>query len=383
MTEEKAFERLLAQEIEVPSWAFGPSGTRFKVFHIPGEARNVWERVEDAALVHQLTGLAPRVALHIPWDRVEDWDRLKAHAEGLGIGIGAINPNLFQEEEYRLGSLAHPDPRVREKALAHVRECISIMETLGSRLLSLWLADGTNYPGQDDFRARRRRLEASLKEVYAWLPEGSRLLLEYKFFEPAFYSTDIPDWGTAYALCLKLGPQAQVLVDLGHHPQGTNIEALVAFLLEEGKLGGFPFNARKYADDDLIVGSINPFELFLIYHELASAEEEGGVAGETVHRVAYMIDQAHVIEPKVEAMILSLLNCQEAYAKALLVDRDALREAQERGDILLAHRILLEAYRKDVGPLLAEVRRAKGVPEDPLKAYREGGYYERAVAQRG
>ncbi len=178
-------------------------------------------------------------------------------------------------------------------------------------------------------------------------------------------------------------PQAQVLVDLGHHPQGTNIEALVAFLLEEGKLGGFHFNARKYADDDLIVGSINPFELFLIYHELVSAEEEGGVAGETAHRVAYMIDQAHIIEPKVEAMILSLLNCQEAYAKALLVDRDALREAQEQGDILLAHWILLEAYRKDVGPLLAEVRRAKGVPEDPLKAYQEGGYYERAVAQRG
>lgn len=383
MRVEKAFERLLAQEIEVPSWAFGPSGTRFKVFHIPGEARNVWERIEDAALVHRLTGLASRVALHIPWDRVEDWDRLKAYAEDLGIGIGAINPNLFQEEEYRLGSLAHPEPRVQRKALEHVRECVEAMTALGSCTLSLWLADGTNYPGQDSFRARKRRLETSLKEIYAWLPEGSRLLLEYKFFEPAFYSTDLPDWGTAYALCLKLGPQAQVLVDLGHHPQGTNIEALVAFLLEEGKLGGFHFNARKYADDDLIVGSINPFELFLIYHELVSAEEEGGVAGETAQRVAYMIDQAHTIEPKVEAMILSLLNCQEAYAKALLVDREALREAQERGDVLLAHRILLEAYRADVRPLLVEVRRAKGVPEDPIRAYREGGYYEQAVELRG
>jgi L-rhamnose isomerase/sugar isomerase len=380
--EEKVFERLLSQEIEVPSWAFGPSGTRFKVFHIPSEARNVWERLEDAALVHRLTGLAPRVALHIPWDQVEDWDRLKAYAESLGIGIGAVNPNLFQEEEYRLGSLAHPDPRVRAKALDHIRECVALMEALGSNLLSLWLADGTNYPGQDDLRARKRRLEASLEEVYALIPEGSRLLLEYKFFEPAFYSTDIPDWGTAYALCLKLGPRAQVLVDLGHHPQGTNIEAIVAFLLEEGRLGGFHFNARKYADDDLIVGSTDPFELFLIYHELASAEEEGGAAGETARRVAYMIDQAHVIEPKVEAMLLSLLNCQEAYAKALLVDREALKEAQERGDVLLAHRTLLEAYRKDVRPLLAEVRRAKGVPEDPLRAYREGGYYERALAQR-
>jgi L-rhamnose isomerase/sugar isomerase len=379
----KIFDRLLAQSIEVPSWAFGPAGTRFKVFHIPGEARNVWERIEDAALVHRLTGLAPRVALHIPWDRVEDWDRLKAHAEGLGIGIGAINPNLFQEEDYRLGSLAHPEPRVRRKALEHIRECVEAMTTLGSSTLSLWLADGTNYPGQDSFRARKARLEEALGEVYGLLPPGARLLLEYKLFEPAFYATDIPDWGTAYALCLKLGPQAHVLVDLGHHCHGTNIEGIVAFLLAEGRLGGFHFNARKYADDDLIVGSINPFELFLIYHELVSAEEEGGMVGETARQVVYMIDQAHVIEPKVEAMLLSLINCQEAYAKALLVDRAALREAQEKGDILLAHRLLLEAYRTDVRPLLAEVRQAKGVPEDPIRAYREGGYHERAVAQRG
>jgi L-rhamnose isomerase / sugar isomerase len=380
---DKIFDRLLAQSIEVPSWAFGPAGTRFKVFHIPGEARNVWERIEDAALVHRLTGLAPRVALHIPWDRVEDWDRLKAHAEGLGIGIGAINPNLFQEEDYRLGSLAHPEPRVRRKALEHIRECVEAMTTLGSSTLSLWLADGTNYPGQDSFRARKARLEEALGEVYGLLPPGARLLLEYKLFEPAFYATDIPDWGTAYALCLKLGPQAHVLVDLGHHCPGTNIEGIVAFLLAEGRLGGFHFNARKYADDDLIVGSINPFELFLIYHELVSAEEEGGMVGETARQVVYMIDQAHVIEPKVEAMLLSLINCQEAYAKALLVDRAALREAQEKGDILLAHRLLLEAYRTDVRPLLAEVRQAKGVPEDPIRAYREGGYHERAVAQRG
>ena len=383
MTREKIVGKLMAQSIEVPSWAFGPAGTRFKVFHIPGEARNVWERLEDAALVHRLTGLAPRVALHIPWDRVEDWDQLKAHAEDLGIGIGAINPNLFQEEDYRLGSLAHPEASVRRKALEHVRECVEAMTALGSRTLSLWLADGTNYPGQDSFRARKARLEEALGEVYSLLPQGTRLLLEYKLFEPAFYATDIPDWGTAYALCLKLGPKSQVLVDLGHHPQAANIEGIVAFLLAEERLGGFHFNARKYADDDLIVGSINPFELFLIYHELVSAEEEGGAVGETARQVVYMIDQAHTIEPKVEAMILSLLNCQEAYAKALLVDRAALREAQEKGDVLLAHRLLLEAYRTDVRPLLAEVRQAKGVPVDPIRAYREGGYYERAVAQRG
>lgn len=257
------------------------------------------------------------------------------------------------------------------------------MRATGSRVLSLWLADGINYPGQDSFRARKQRLLEGLQELCASLPQDVRLLLEYKFFEPAFYATDIPDWGTAYALVQRLGAKAQVLVDLGHHPQGTNIEALVAFLLDEGALGGFHFNGRKYADDDLIVGSINPYELFLIYHELVTADEEGGVAGETARRLVFMLDQVHAIEPKVEAVILSLLNCQEAYAKALLVDREALREAQEKGDVLLAHRILLEAYRADVRRLLAEVRQAKGVPVDPLRAYREGGYYEEAVRRRG
>ncbi|GAA6758958.1 L-rhamnose isomerase [Thermus oshimai] len=380
---EKAFQALLAQEIETPSWAYGPSGTRFQVFHIPGEARNVWEKLEDAALVHRLTGLAPRVALHIPWDWVEDWHGLRVFAEERGIGIGAINPNLFQDGDYRLGSLAHPEARVRSKALAHIRECLEVMRATGSRVLSLWLADGINYPGQDSFRARKQRLLEGLQELCASLPQDVRLLLEYKFFEPAFYATDIPDWGTAYALVQRLGAKAQVLVDLGHHPQGTNIEALVAFLLDEGALGGFHFNGRKYADDDLIVGSINPYELFLIYHELVTADEEGGVAGETARRLVFMLDQVHAIEPKVEAVILSLLNCQEAYAKALLVDREALREAQEKGDVLLAHRILLEAYRADVRRLLAEVRQAKGVPVDPLRAYREGGYYEEAVRRRG
>jgi L-rhamnose isomerase/sugar isomerase len=231
-------EALKRQRIETPSWGYGNSGTRFKTFAAPGAARNVWEKLEDAAEVHRLTGIAPSVALHIPWDRVDDWGKLKAFAAERGLRIGAINPNLFQEEDYRLGSLAHPEARVREKAVAHVLECLEVMQATGSRALSLWLADGTNYAGQDDLRSRKHRLRESLHRIYAALPEGSRLLVEYKFFEPAFYYTDLADWGTAYAHCVALGERAQVLVDLGHHAQATNIEAIVAFLLDEGRLGG-------------------------------------------------------------------------------------------------------------------------------------------------
>lgn len=376
-------EALKRQRIETPSWGYGNSGTRFKTFAAPGAARSVWEKLEDAAHVHRLTGIAPSVALHIPWDRVDDWEKLRVFAEERGLSIGAINPNLFQDEDYKLGSLAHPEARVRNKALSHVLECIEVMKATGSKVLSLWLADGTNYAGQDDLRERKHRLRESLHRVCAALPEGSRLMLEYKFFEPAFYYTDLADWGTAYAHCVALGERAQVLVDLGHHPQGTNIEAIVAFLLDEGKLGGFHFNARRYADDDLIVGSTNPFELFCIYHELVSAEQGGGVAGQTAKGVAYMIDQSHNIEPKIEAMLYSVLNCQEAYAKALLVDRAALKEAQLRGDVLEAHRILMESFRTDVRPLLAEVREEMGVPANPIQAHRKSGYQERVAKDRG
>ncbi|MER3410696.1 MAG: sugar isomerase, partial [Thermoleophilia bacterium] len=327
----------------------------------------------------RLTGACPSVAVHIPWDRVDDWEALRRLAESEGIRIGAVNPNLFQEDAYRLGSLAHPDPGVRRKAIDHCLECVDIARRLGSTVLSLWVPDGTNYPGQDDLRGRFRRLVASLEEVYAALPEGMRLLLEYKFFEPAFYSTDLPDWGTAALVCRRLGSKAQVLVDTGHHPQGTNIEQIVALLLEEGLLGGFHFNNRKYADDDLIVGSIDPFELFRIMFEIAAAQLDPRTE-ETAQGLALMIDQSHNVEGKIEAMIQSVTNIQTAYAKALLVDRGRLSQAQAAGDVLAAHRVLVDGFQTDVRPLLSRLRSDLGLPADPVQAFREEGYAERLAA---
>ncbi len=373
---DRVVETLAAQQVEVPSWGFADSGTRFKAFHHPGAARSVQEKLSDAAQVHRFTGVCPSVALHIPWDKVDDYGALAAYAHQLGLRLGAINPNLFQEPEYRLGSLCHPSAQVRRQALDHTLECIRIARATKSTLISLWLADGTNYAGQDSLVGRKHRLEETLAEVYRALDPGMRLLIEYKFFEPAFYSTDVPDWGFAYLLAKKLGPQAQVLVDLGHHPLGTNIEQIVGLLLDEGKLGGFHFNAKKYADDDLIVGSTNPYELFLIYHELISA-------GERASQVAYMIDQSHNVEGKIAAMILSVMNVQTAYAKALLIDRQALAQAQAAGDVLGGHAVLQEAFETEVRPLLAAAREKLGVPADPLAAYRASGYEQRIAAERG
>jgi L-rhamnose isomerase/sugar isomerase len=365
---------LKALEIETPSWGYGNSGTRFHVYPWPGAARDAHERIADAALVHRLTGCCPSVALHIPWDAVEDYAELRAFAEEQGIRIGAINPNLFGDDAYRLGSLCHPDAGVRGAAIRHCLECVEIAKEVGSPLVSLWLADGTNYAGQDDLRARHARLTEGLEQVYAALPPGVRLLIEYKFFEPAFYSTDLPDWGTAALVCRRLGPQAQVLVDTGHHPQGTNIEQIVAVLLAEGLLGGFHFNNRKYADDDLIVGSVDPFELFRIMREIALGDSD---------EVAFMIDQSHNVEGKIDAMIQSVMNIQTACAKALLVDEGRLTEAQAAGDVLGAHRILLEAFETDVRPLLARVRAEVGVEPDPVEAFRDGGYAARLAEARG
>lgn len=377
-------EALKRQHIETPSWGYANSGTRFKTFPAPGAATTVWEKIEDAAEVHRLTGIAPSIAIHIPWDKTDDWDALKKFAQERGIQIGAVNPNVFQDEDYKLGSIAHPDKRVRDKAVAHILECIEIMKITGSRDLSLWFADGTNYAGQDDLRGRKHRVRDSLQQIYAALPADKRMLLEYKLFEPAFYYTDLPDWGTAYAHCVALGERAQVLVDLGHHAQATNIEAIVAFLLDEGRLGGFHFNNRRYADDDLIVGTSNPLELFCIYAELVGAENDGDAkVKDTARNVAYMIDQSHNIEPKLEAMLYSVLNCQEAYAKALRVDYAALHQAQQAGDVLGAHRILLEGFRTDVRPLLEELREEMGLPIDPIKAHRESGYQEKVARERG
>jgi len=370
-----AVERALAAlVIETPSWGYGDSGTRFAVYRQPGRPRDVFERLDDAAEVHRLTGSAGSVALHFPWDHVDDLGALRHHAEELGLGIGATNVNLFQDPDYKLGSLTHPDAAIRRKAIDQLLECVAIATALGSTAQSLWLADGTNYPGQDDLTGRRRRLVESLREVYGAMPESQELLVEYKLFEPAFYATDLADWGAALLVCQKLGDRARVLVDLGHHAQGTNVEQIAALLAEEGRLGGFHFNNRKYADDDLIVGSVNPFELFLIFCELAAA------AG-PLPRLT--IDQAHNVEAKVEAMVLSVVNLQEAYAKALLVDRTALAEAQERGDVLGGHEVLLDAYRTDVRPLCAKVRAEGGAEEDPVAAHRASGYVERVSAERG
>ncbi len=367
-------ERLRAQRVETPSWGYGNSGTRFKVFAQRGVPRDPFEKFADAAEVHRLTGICPSVAVHIPWDRVDDFAELKDHAESLEMKVGAVNPNVFQEEEYSLGSVCHPDANVRRKATEHLIECVEIGHELGSDVLSLWFADGTNYAGQDSFIERRHRMAESLSEAYRAMPESMRMLLEYKPFEPAFYHTDLPDWGAALTMCQRLGERAEVLVDLGHHLQGTNIEHVVALLLDEGRLGGFHFNNRKYADDDLIVGSVNPFELFLIYVELVEAEEST--------RIDYMIDQAHNIEPKMEAMILSVTNLQEAYAKALLVDRRALARARREGDVLGAHRLLLDAYATDVRPLCARVREDLGAAADPVAAFKASGYAERVAEER-
>jgi L-rhamnose isomerase / sugar isomerase len=379
---ESTLARLHALAIETPSWGYGNSGTRFHVFPWPGAARTVQEKIADAALVHRLTGACPSVAIHIPWDRTDDWEELRRYAEEQGIRLGAVNPNLFQDDEYRLGSICHPDPRVRRRALAHCLECVEIARATGSRDITLWLADGTNYPGQDSLRARYRRLLEGLEELHGALDDGMRLLVEYKFFEPAFYSTDLPDWGTAALACRRLGPQARVLVDTGHHAQGTNIEQIVALLLEEGLLGGFHFNNRKYADDDLIVGAIDPFELFRIMSEIAAAMRDPATAP-TAERIAFMIDQSHNVEGKIDAMIQSVVNIQTAYTKALLVDRERLEEAQRAGDVLGAHRVLIDAYETDVRPLLALLRAQQGLEPDPVEAFRAGGHPDRLAAERG
>jgi L-rhamnose isomerase / sugar isomerase len=370
-------ERLRSQKIETPSWGYGDTGTRFGVFPQKGVPRDPFEKLADAGQVHGLTGVCPSVAIHIPWDRVDDYGVLKEHAESLGLRIGAVNPNLFQEPDYKLGSVCHPDPGVRRRATDHLLECVEVAGETGSDVLSLWFADGTNYAGQDSFTDRRHRMVECLGEVYAAMPETMRMLLEYKPYEPAFYHTDLADWGAALTVCRRLGERAEVLVDLGHHAKEVNIEYVVALLLDEGRLGGFHFNNRKYGDDDLIVGSVNPFELFLIYVELVEAEERSDT------RIDYMIDQTHNIEPKIEAMILSVMNLQEAYAKALLVDRAALAEARHSGDVLGAHRLLLDAYATDVRPLCARVREDLGAADDPIAAFKESGYAEKVAQERG
>jgi len=370
-------DQLERQAIELPSWAFGNSGTRFRVFSTPGTPRDPFEKIADAAQVHRHTGLAPTVALHIPWDRVDDYGALRAHAEEHGVSLGTINSNTFQDEEYKFGSLAASDPVARQRAIDHHFACIDVMHETGSRDLKIWLADGTNYPGQDDLRRRQDNLAESLATIYERLGETQRLVLEYKFFEPAFYHTDVPDWGTAYAQTVALGDRAVVCLDTGHHAPGTNIEFIVMQLLRLGKLGSFDFNSRFYADDDLIVGAADPFQLFRIMVEVVRG---GGYdAGSDV---AFMLDQCHNIEEKIPGQIRSVLNVQEMTARALLVDRDALGAAQRANDVLAANAVLMDAFYTDVRADLAAWRESRGLPADPMAAYAASGYRERIVADR-
>ena len=370
----KVLDRL---QIETPSWAYGNSGTRFKVFGQPGVPRDPFEKVEDAAQVHKYTGAAHSVALHIPWDKVEDYAKFAKHAKDLGVVLGTINSNTFQDDDYKLGSVCHPDKKIREKAVRHLLECIEIMGITGSQDLKLWFADGTNYPGQDNISSRQNRLSESLHETYSHLTGNQRMLVEYKFFEPSFYTTDIPDWGTSYAHCLQLGERAMVCVDTGHHAPGTNIEFIVAFLLRAKKLGAFDFNSRFYADDDLIVGAADPFQLFRILHEV---NINGGFDVGTP--VSFVLDQCHNIEAKIPGQIRSILNVQEAAAKALLVDQGALEAAQASGDVLEAHGVLMDAYNTDVRPLLEEWRSDKGIDPNPMKAFKASGYLKKIAESR-
>ncbi len=369
--------RLESLAIEVPSWAYGNSGTRFKVFGTPGTPRSIEEKLADAAQVHRFTGLVPTVALHIPWDKVNDYGALRMYAEDLGVGLGTVNSNTFQDDDYKLGSLTNADPAVRRKAVEHNLECLEVMNQTGSRDLKIWLADGTNYPGQADMRTRQDWLAEGLSAIYGQLGDEQRLVLEYKFFEPAFYHTDVPDWGTSYVHVTALGDKAVVCLDTGHHAPGTNIEFIVAQLLRLGKLGSFDFNSRFYADDDLIVGAADPFQLFRIMVEVI----RGGGYGPGSD-VALMLDQCHNIERKMPGQIRSVLNVQEMTARALLLDGDALASARNDGDVLAANEIFMDAFYTDVRPDLAAWRESRGLPADPMRSYLASGYQEQIEADR-
>ena len=378
MTTFSDIEPLLTQQaIELPSWAFGNSGTRFKVFGTPGTPRTPQEKIADAAQVNKYTALSPSVALHIPWDRVDDYTALGAFAKDHGVALGTVNSNTFQDDDYKFGSLTNTDPKIRQKAIDHHFECIEIMAATGSRDLKIWLADGTNYPGQQDLRARQDRLAESLAIIYARIGDSQRLVLEYKFFEPAFYHTDVPDWGTSYAQVAALGDRALVCLDTGHHAPGTNIEFIVMQLLRLGKLGSFDFNSRFYADDDLIVGAADPFQLFRILYEVIRG---GGYGADS--SVAFMLDQCHNVEDKIPGQIRSVLNVQEMTARALLVDTVALTSAQNAGDVLGANSILMDAFYTDVRADLAAWRESSGLAGDPMAAYAASGYQAQIAADR-
>ena len=379
---EEAVSRLLDSfRIETPSWGSSDTGTRFGKFHQPAAAIDLDDKLADAAHVHRLTGCCPTVATHVLWDFAPGTDAavVSAKAAALGIRIGSINPNLFQDQLYKLGSVGSPFETARDQALAHILDCIEIGKATGSRAVSLWFADGTNYPGQDSIRARKHRFEAALKEAHAHLAPEQILLVEYKPFEPAFYQTDLADWGMSFLTAKKAGPQAKVLVDTGHHYLSQNIEQIVAWLLDEDMLGGFHFNDRKYADDDLTLGSIGPYQIFRIFHEIHFFAWERGAR---YPDIAYMIDQSHNLKPKIEAMIQTVCTAQELYAKAALVDHEALVQAQKKGNIVDAESCLKKAFNTDVSGAIGNWRRSNNLEADPLAAHRATGYTEKAAVER-
>ena len=381
---EKLLSKIASLEVAVPSWALGTGGTRFGRFPGPGEPRDVYEKMDDVGVIHRLTRITPRVSLHIPWDEPDDVRRLKEHAEALDLGFDAMNSNTFQDQErqersYKFGSLAHTDEAVRQQAIAHNKHVIELGEELGSEALTVWLADGSNFPGQMNLRRAFERTRASLAEIYDALPPTWRLFTEHKPYEPAFYATVVADWGSSLMLAQALGERAQCLVDLGHHLPNANIEQIVARLITAGKLGGFHFNDSKYGDDDLTTGSVQPYQLFLVFNELVDAAEDDAVED---FRPAYMLDQSHNLKDPIEAFLQSVEQIQQAYARALLVDRETLAHYQDENDALMAERTLKEAYETDVRPLCAEARRRAGGALDPVQAFRESGYRRARAEER-
>lgn len=368
-------------KIEVPSWGFANTGTRFGKFIQPAAAVTIEDKFSDAAQVYALTGACPTIALHVQWDLpngLKDVGQIRDLAVKYGVRAGSINPNLFQDQEYKHGSVGNPDPAVRKRALDHIRECIAIADALGCRDISLWFADGSNYPGTQSIRNRIEWFEAGVKEIHQHLSSGQRMLIEYKPFEPAFYHTDVADWGMAFLLARAAGPQAFVLVDTGHHYQAQNIEQIVAWLLHHRMIGGFHFNDRRYADDDLTLGSIDPYQIFRILHEIHTYAWQTGASAD----VAYMIDQSHNLKGKIEAMIQTVCTAEELYAKAAIVDHDRLALLQRECSLVEAEECLRSAFWQDVRPVLRAWRRGHGLPEDPLQAFRESGYLERITAER-
>jgi L-rhamnose isomerase/sugar isomerase len=378
--QELAFDALDSFEIEIPSWGFANTGTRFGKYLQPGAASTLEEKFSDAGQVHKLTGVTPTLALHVLWDLpngIADADAVHGLESEYGVSAGSINPNLFQNQEYKFGSLCNPSAEIRERAIAHMLESVAIAARLGSRDISLWLPDGSNYPGTQSMRRRIEWLEQALSRVHQAMGPDQRLLIEYKPFEPAFYHTDIADWGMASHLAAKAGPQAKVLVDTGHHYAAQNIEQIVTWLLHTGMLGGFHFNDRRYADDDLTLGSIDPYQIFRIFHEIQLS------GGEALAEIAFMIDQSHNLKGKMEAMVQTVATAQELWLKAALVDRAALGQLQDRCELVAAEELFRSAFWRDVKPLLQEWRRMRGLPENPLAALAESGYVQRISAERG